>query len=245
MNSWQEIIRLPAVNSTNEYLSNRLKEKKLDEGTIIYSLFQTAGKGQASNIWESKENENILLSLIIYPDFIGVANQFALSKAVSLGIAKYCQQYVKDIKIKWPNDIYYENKKLAGILIENSIKGNRIEKCIVGIGLNLNQDSFSENIPNPTSLNLITNKKYKIEKEVIKLRQEIKFYYNQLKENINGLDEHYINKMYKFNHWASYRINGETLKAKIIGISDFGHLQLLFENKEKKEFDLKEIEFVI
>lgn len=245
MNTWQKVIKLDSVNSTNEYVSNRLKQEKLVEGTIIYTLFQTAGKGQASNRWESNKNQNILLSLVLYPNFIKVTDQFVLSKAISLGIASYCEKYIDCITIKWPNDIYYRNKKLAGILIENSIKGNTIEKSIIGIGLNLNQESYSENIPNPVSIKQITNQNYVIEDEIIKLREEIKFYYNKLKTDNSYLDSAYINKMYRVNEFFDYKINTEKINAKIVGVNEFGYLQLELKTGERKEFDLKEIEFVI
>ena len=126
MTSWREMIKLNTANSTNEYASEILKEEKLSEGTIIFSLNQTAGKGLGENSWESEKNKNILLSIILYPKFLKVKDQFLLSKAVSLGIANYCKMETNHISIKWPNDIYYKNKKLAGILIENSIKGTQI-----------------------------------------------------------------------------------------------------------------------
>ena len=117
MESWHNIVKLNTINSTNDYTSNILNREKLPEGSIIFTPNQTNGKGLAFNKWESEAFKNITLSLVLYPNFLHVASQFQLSKAISLGIVDYCNRYTKDIHIKWPNDIYYQEKKLAGILI--------------------------------------------------------------------------------------------------------------------------------
>lgn len=245
MNDWKNIIQLNSVDSTNNYVSNVLKHEKLEEGSIIFTLDQTAGKGQANNSWVSKPNENILMSLILYPNFIEITNQFRISKAISLGIISYCNEYTGDISIKWPNDIYHKNRKIAGILIENSLKGRLIERSIIGIGLNLNQEQFSSNAPNATSIKNITKSNFIIKDEIIKLREHISLYYNKLQLNPEQVDREYLENMFRFGKIHQYKVDEKTIEGKILGVNEFGHLQLETNQYEIKEFDLKEIEFII
>ena len=164
----QNTIKLDAVGSTNDYaselLSRGLKREKVFEGTVVYALSQRAGKGQRGKKWESEPFKNLTFSIVFYPSFLSAQEQFMLSKAVSLGICDYVSSVInKEAKIKWPNDIKVGNEKIAGILIENSIRNNEIMHSIVGIGLNVNQTGFGKNIPNPTSLKLITGKNIDLE----------------------------------------------------------------------------------
>ena len=246
MEDWQQIIQLDSMESTNDYTSNYLKKKPLATGSIICTLFQSQGKGLGKNTWESEKGKNILLSLVVYPTFLNIEDQFMLSKAVSLGIFNYCQTKSEYIKIKWPNDIYYKNQKLAGILIENAVKGSTIEQSIIGIGLNVNQEQFLSYAPNPVSLKQITKKTYSIEQEIVKLRNNIQFFYEKLKAgNYNSINQEYLKCLYNFGMVKRYKVNKEIIKGKITGVNEFGHLQLTTSNEEKKEFDLKEIEFII
>jgi len=245
MNTWQEIIKLDSVNSTNDYTSNKLRHKKLPEGTIIYTKTQTAGKGLGSNIWESENGKNLLLSLVLYPNFLEVKDQFLLSKAISLGIAEYCDTKTTGINIKWPNDIYYTKQKLAGILIENSIKGCKIERSIIGIGLNLNQEKFISDAPNPISLKQITTDNYEIIKELELLRKHIQTFYNKLRSNLNCLNNLYTERMFRYNQFCAFKTDVGIEILKIVGVNEFGYLQTISKSEEKKEFDLKEIEFIL
>jgi BirA family biotin operon repressor/biotin-[acetyl-CoA-carboxylase] ligase len=245
MEIWQKLIKLDSVDSTNEHTSNILKQKKLPEGSIFFSMSQTAGKGLGSNTWEGEKGKNLLLSIVLHPSFLEVKDQFLLSKAVSLGISNYCDTKTDDIKIKWPNDIYYQNKKLAGILIENSIKGSKIEKSIVGIGLNLNQELFVSNAPNPISLKNITGIEFEIDKELLVLRDFIQDSYLKLKTDRVSLNKLYLGKMFRYNEFHLYKIENQTLELKITGVNEFGHLQTISLDGVTNEFDLKEIEFVL
>lgn len=246
MDTWQKIIKLDSVKSTNSYTADHLKKSQEPEGTIILSLNQTEGRGIGENSWESEKGKNILLSLILYPSFLPVENQFLISKAVSLGIENYVLSKATEIKIKWPNDIYYQNKKLAGILIENSIKGSIIEKSIVGIGFNLNQEKFISDAPNPVSLKQITNKTYSIDQEVVKLRSCIRFFYDKLKVGkLEKVNADYLKCLYRYNEFHPFKLKNKTFIGKITGVNEFGHLLVTHDSGEKKEYDLKEIEFVI
>ncbi len=246
MDPWQRVVKLDSLESTNDYVSGLLKEKKPEEGSIYSSLFQSAGKGIGQNKWESEKGKNLLFSLILYPSFLPVEDQFLISKAVSLGIANYIQAKTNNIKIKWPNDIYYKEKKIAGILIENSIKGSNLNSSIIGIGFNLNQAEFESDTPNPVSLHQITNKTYSIDQELVKIRTNIRFFYDKLKAGkFEEISREYLKCLYRFNEVHEFKTGKEIFKAQITGINKYGHLQLTTESNEKREYGFKETEFVI
>ncbi len=146
--------------STNTCAALLLKQQKPPEGTVIHANFQTAGKGQKGNIWVSEAGKNLLFSIILFPDMIKPEEQFGISMAISLGICDFLNKLIPVCSIKWPNDIYAGDDKIAGILIENSIRGGNIESSIAGIGLNINQVIFPSYLPNPVSLKLITGKEH-------------------------------------------------------------------------------------
>lgn len=246
MESWEKIIRLHEVDSTNTYLSKLLKESNLAEGTIVSTLYQKQGKGHGTNSWESEKDQNILMSIILYPHFLPIDKNFLVSKAVSLGIANYALTKSNHIKIKWPNDIYYKDKKVAGILIENTIQGNKLSKSIVGIGLNINQTTFTSDASNPISLKQITKKSYSVDQEIIRLRSNIRFFYEKLKtRKFAEINAEYLKCLYRYNEMHTFSKDHKRFKARITGISDFGYLQLTTEQNQKLEFDFKEVEFVI
>src|SRR5665648_1178797 len=124
--------------STNTYAAKLLKKNKLPEGTVVYTNYQSAGRGQTGNIWESEDGKNLLVSIVLFPSFIIPACQFLISITLSLGICDFLKRYIPACAIKWPNDIYVNNDKIAGILIENSVMEGVIESSIAGIGLNIN-----------------------------------------------------------------------------------------------------------
>jgi BirA family biotin operon repressor/biotin-[acetyl-CoA-carboxylase] ligase len=143
------------LSSSNSYAAKLLKNDKVQEGTIIYTNYQTEGRGQKGNTWESEDGKNLLISLILYPSMIKPSDQFIISKIISLGIGDFLRQHTDNVSVNWPNDIYVNNDKIAGILIEISIIRDEIENVIAGIGLNLNQKIFKSDSPNPVSLALI------------------------------------------------------------------------------------------
>src|SRR5680860_150521 len=155
------IIVLKDVESTNNY-ANQLILSNAEEGTVVLAQFQKKGRGQQGNQWESQSGKNLLASIILYPKFLKAGNQFLISKMVSLGLVEYLRHEVRDVSIKWPNDIYIGNKKIAGILIENAIKGRNLFSTVIGVGLNLNQKNFLSDAPNPVSLYQLTGKEYNI-----------------------------------------------------------------------------------
>src|SRR5215470_8992785 len=151
------IIEIKITASTNLFLKELLNKHPLKEWTIIVAETQTAGRGQMGNYWESEPSKNITCSILIYPHFLSIKQQFLLSEIVAIGLKETLAKYVKqDITIKWPNDLYFEKRKLAGILIENELINQKFSCSIVGIGLNVNQQIFKSDAPNPVSLKQIT-----------------------------------------------------------------------------------------
>lgn len=165
----ENLIHLTSTSSTNEYLYDLIfRDDSLTEGLVVWSDFQTSGKGQLSNVWESEEGMNLTFSMLFFPSFLPIQSQFLLSQFVSLGIVDYLSNEVgmKDVTVKWPNDIYWKNKKIAGVLIENLLMGNSISHTIVGVGLNVNQKKFLSDAPNPVSMATATKRHFNLDDEL-------------------------------------------------------------------------------
>jgi BirA family biotin operon repressor/biotin-[acetyl-CoA-carboxylase] ligase len=245
MKVWNNIIHLDSVSSTNSYASKLLKDEKPIEGTTIIADDQLSGKGIGSNGWESEKGKNLTFSLILYPDFLDVSKQFMISKVIALGIQKYLAFKSRHISIKWPNDIYYNDKKIAGILIENSVTGTKINHTIVGIGVNINQTEFLTDAPNPISLKQIVGDDFYLQDELVELKYHLAKYYYKLKyKHFKEINREYLLNLYKYKVWNDYKTQDTLFRGKITGVSEFGHLQLMTSDNELKEFDMKEIEFI-
>ena len=243
----QNIIHLKSVDSTNSYASELLRQNSIPEGTLIYTGEQTNGRGQRGNVWESEPNKNISLSLVLYPKFLSTEKQFLLTKITSLAVADLMAEVLtstEKIKIKWPNDIYIDDKKIGGILIENSIRDSNLQSAVIGIGINVNQTVFKTK-KNVTSLALITNKRFDLMELMEKLCEFFEARYLQLRANkLEAIDFDYLRRLYRFNIWTNFISKDITFEGKIIGVSVSGKLQILLKSEETKEFDLKEILFI-
>ena len=139
-------------DSTNAYLQRLVAETDAPEGTVVSTSFQTNGRGQLSNMWEAEDGKNILCSILLRPTSLPIKSQFLISQAISVAIVDVLNSYLDGFFIKWPNDIYYKEDKIAGILIENTLSSAGISTCIIGLGLNVNQQTFRSDAPNPISL---------------------------------------------------------------------------------------------
>ena len=234
------------LTSTNTHAANLLKSNYLQEGTIIYTNFQLSGKGQAGNKWESADGKNLLFSIILYPNMINPAEQILISMAISLGICDFLMRYIPVCTIKWPNDIYVNNDKIAGILIENSILGNQIVNTVAGIGLNINQKNFLSDAPNPVSLRILTGEEFNLDLCLTELSSFLDRRYKQLVAGENNLiKEEYISKLYRFYVWSSYRDKNGIYEGRIISVTDSGKLMVEKPDGKVYEYIFKEVNFII
>ncbi len=241
------LIHLSEVSSTNDYAKELLGEERPPEGTLITTDFQTAGKGQDKNAWESEAEKNILMTMIFYPDFLDVSKQFNISISVALGIIDFLSEMLplEELSIKWPNDIYVGQKKIGGILINNEIMGDRFEHVIAGIGINVNQKSFSKDIPNPVSISMLTTRNYDLPEETWRLCDCVRKRYEELKQtSFDKLRVEYHENLLGMNDWKQYIYQEKKITAKIIGVNEFG--KLLLETKEGMiECDIREIVYIL
>lgn len=234
------------LSSTNTHAAGLLKKEKLPEGTIVRAAFQSAGRGQMGNYWESEADRNLLISIILYPSIIDPADQFLISMTISLGISDFLDRHISGCKIKWPNDIYVNNDKIAGILIENAVMDNRLLYSIAGIGLNINQREFLSKAPNPVSLSLLTGCQYDPEVCLGQLSESIGKWYFQLKSgNRNEIRENYLSRLYRLNEWNIFHDAGGTFKGRILSAKEDGTLQIERDRGGIQEYLFREVGFVI
>lgn len=240
-----KFIKLEHIGSTNFYSQDLLSSGKVMETTVVYTMSQAKGRGMGKNIWLSEDNKNLLCSLIVFPE-LKAESHFSLSMIVSLAICEYLILKGVEAKIKWPNDIWVQNKKLAGILIENSIMGDRIKSSVIGVGLNLNQTKFSSEIPNPVSLTQLTNISYDIDNEIVTISNLICNAISDLsKSDFLSIRKNYLTKIYRFNELSEFKSNDRIFKGTIISVNQTGHLVVKESAGNISEFYFKEIEFVL
>jgi BirA family biotin operon repressor/biotin-[acetyl-CoA-carboxylase] ligase len=233
------------IESTNTYASGLLHRESVPEGAIIYTNFQLAGRGQKGNRWESEDGKNLLLSIVLFPTMVIPEDQFIISMFVSLGICDFLKSFIPDCKIKWPNDIYAGDDKIAGILIENSITGNSLTYSIAGIGLNINQEQFPGYVPNPVSLKMLTGKDYDTDLCLKQLAGCLDKRYKQLiSERRYEIRNEYILSLYRLNKWHRFKSETGIISGKIASVTDSGFLQIEVRNSEIRNFSFKEIEFI-
>lgn len=231
--------------STNTYVTNLLRTDRPPEGTIVYTNHQSEGKGQKGNKWESEDGKNLLVSIILYPGKTDPAEQFIISMTISLGICDFIERYLPCGKIKWPNDIYVNDDKIAGILIEISIIDNKIDSCVAGIGLNINQVKFLSDAPNPVSLSALTGKIYDPDICLIQLAEDIDRRYSQLMSGRRDtIRKEYITLLYRYEIWSDFKdING-LFSGRIISVSPEGLLQVENRKGGVADYMFNELKFI-
>ncbi len=238
-------MHFPDLPSTNAYAQELLSKSRPSEGTVIITDHQTAGRGQIGSKWQSEQGKNLTLSLILYPKFIAAKDQFILSQAIALGVRNFVSQYcASPVYVKWPNDVYVENRKIAGILIQNTLSGKLLQSTIAGMGININQTVFDQTITRATSLRKETKTNFSIPDLLPVLLQSIEVQYLKLKNGqIDRLRRDYLSHLYQYQEWALYqKKDGTVIKAQIVGVTPQG--QLCLQHQKIEYFDLKEIKFL-
>lgn len=236
---------IPVVNSTNAWLQQQLLEQDLPHGFCVHTAFQTAGRGQLTNTWESAEGQNILCSLLLKPQQFPVKQQFLISQAVALGVVDFLQMHAPDFCIKWPNDIYWNDKKIAGILIENNLQGAFIATSVVGIGLNINQASFVSDAPNPVSLLQITGKRYNVEDAMAQLHRALLVRYEQVLAAPTQLQQDYLSMLYRYQVWALYKDENGLFEGRIVAVEPMGYLHIEDREGIDRKYAFKEVQFLL
>lgn len=233
------------TDSTNLELWRMIKRGALPpEGSIVWAGNQTRGRGQAETHWESEANKNLTFSILLMPAFLPPSKQFILNKTVALGIrdalATLCKQF--PFFIKWPNDIYADKGKIAGTLIENRISGRSYELCVAGIGININQTTFPEDIPNPVSLTRLTGEVHDLSACIKVVEEHLMKRYTQLKQgNEATIDQEYLEHLLGYQQQMRFSTDQETFTATVSGISEYGQLLLTLPDGTQQAFGMKEI----
>ena len=240
------LIHISETNSTNNYLQSLCSKQKVEELTVVVADFQTSGRGQRGNSWESDSGKNLLFSIVIFPEFLEARRQFLISQIISLAIKEELDTYTTDISIKWPNDIYWKEKKICGMLIENDLMGRNISQSIAGIGININQETFHSFAPNPVSLRQITGKEFDLFEILKNIVLRIQSYYSLLKKgNTESIVCQYEMSLFRKEGMHRFKdANGEFL-ARIIRVEPEGRLILEDEMLNKRGYIFKEVEYLL
>lgn len=239
-------IILADVDSTNNYANRLILSEAAEEGTVVLAHYQKMGRGQSGNKWESEPGKNLLCSVILYPRFLLAEHQFFISKVVSLALFDFLHTETDKVTIKWPNDLYVGKTKIAGILIENALKGKFLLQAVAGIGLNLNQEEFLTDVPNPVSLKQITGKNYDVEAVAREVTTRLFYWYNKLKQGeLEEIADNYFSHLFRIGQWSSFRKGNEMFEARIVGVGEYGQLLLEDRNGTITSYMFKEVEFVI
>ena len=242
------LLRYKSLNSTNLAAQKLLsQENKPLEGTTIVAEVQTDGKGQRGNSWGSPLGENLLSSFMLYPKHLLPRHQFTLNILASLAVLDVLHKLnIADACVKWPNDIYIKDKKVAGILIQNNVGSHAISASVIGIGINVNQTSFSEQLTNPTSIQLATGNEIDKEQILADLCYFLEKRYLQSKSTtgLKTLRMNYLSNMFRYQENAPFLIEGIPTIGMIRGIDELGKLQLQIDG-QIRIFDLQEVRFVV
>lgn len=239
-------LHLEKAVSTNTYLQEINEHERAR--CVVYADEQTAGKGMGTNVWESEPGLNLTFSMGVDMTFLKAADQFLLSQAVPLGLLDVLDKRLPSeaLSVKWPNDLYYGNQKLCGILINSTIRGMDMGVSVIGIGLNVNQMCFRDWPTHPISMKIILKEEIALEPLLKQLVDAVDQRIQQLRspEGIATIKEAYLSRLYRYRIWADYEVNGEKVRRFITGIDSFGRLETIDESGAKNVYDIKEIKFI-
>lgn len=243
---WVEV-----TGSTNADMA--LEKETLDDMSVIAAKFQTAGRGQRGNQWESRSGENLTFSILFKPNDLMLHEQFCISQVAALGIIDFLKNEGIEAKVKWPNDIYVGDKKICGILIENTSSDDKLSASIVGIGFNLNQKEFDSDAPNPVSLAMLTGKHYEVNETLVRLIQCIMKLYLEISRGEKrfylrtSLDGRFLETLYRRGEWHFFEEmpQGRRIRARILGTDNSACLQLEHDNGCVKSYAFREIKYIL
>lgn len=240
------IIKLNAIDSTNSFLREMIAKGEVDNYTIIVANSQSKGRGQMGASWHSEPGKNLTASVSVDVSFLPIYYSFWISMVMSLALSKTLKDFqISAVKVKWPNDMLTDQKKISGVLIDNVIKNSKLQTSIIGFGLNVNQVQF-DNLPLATSMKNVSGRLYDLDAILNTVLVNLKYYMSELKagayESIKGL---YENQLFRKEKYSTFETpEGVLLFGFIKGVSPSGHLQVLIENDNLKEFGLKQIKLI-
>lgn len=233
------------IDSTNQWAFSEIGKGTVTEGTLYRAGLQTAGKGQRGRKWDSLANQNLLLSYVLIPKFLLLQEQFKLTMAVSLAIKATLDVFLPNrVSVKWPNDIYVDNQKIAGVLIESSSDQGKMATTVVGIGLNINQRFFDENV-NATSLLLETGVMQSLDAVLDQLNVQLEKWYVKLRNNSTDLHQLYTEALFRLNQRHLFEVGGNKAEYKVMGVNKNGQLLLADNNDVTKSYHLFEVKMIV
>ncbi|RTQ49169.1 biotin--[acetyl-CoA-carboxylase] ligase [Hymenobacter gummosus] len=244
----QQLIWLPECGSTNTVARELIGENRATDGCTVITDKQTAGRGQRGNQWEAAPGENLTLSVVWRPTFLAATEQFRLNLAVALGVHDWAAGLLGPdpaLRLKWPNDLFYQDQKLGGILIENTLSGPQIQFSVVGIGLNINQGEFG--VPTATSLSRLTGRAYTLPPLARRLLECLERRYLQLRGGqYTTLRTDYRSVLYRFDEeWHAFEAEGQRLQGRIVDVAETGQLVVQLASGQQRAFGLQEIRHVL
>lgn len=240
-----KLIKLDAIDSTNEFLKGLSNKQEIQNFTVVTAESQLNGKGQMGAKWDSELGKNLIMSVLVTDFLSDIEEVFNLNVVVSLAVVQVLESYgIPELSIKWPNDIMSANKKIGGILIENSIKGDGTITSVVGLGLNINQIQF-ENLPRASSLAVICNSNFDKEEILFKIIAKLEEMILLYKENAVSIWKSYSDKLFKRGIPTAFSdANGKNFMGIIIGVSSIGMLRIQLEDDRVCEYNLKEVQML-
>ena len=240
----KNLLKFDELTSTNTWLMERLSLQDFPEGTVVFTINQTHGKGQRGTSWAADMSNSLTFSVLVKPSFLPISSAYDLSVCIALAIYDCLNELRPGFKIKWPNDIYFNNKKVAGILIENQMNKSTYQNAVVGIGLNVNQSDLRD-LPNAISLKQILGIQFPIEKVLDRLCETMEARYLQLRAGkFDELLKSYLKNLYWFKETRVFRSKNTEFIATIVGVLRNGRLVLKLEHGGTCDYDIKELQFV-
>jgi len=239
------LFHIAETDSTNRYMRMICEMESLASGSIVLADFQTAGRGVSGSSWESEESKNLIFSVLYYPENVPANRPFVIAEMASLCVKYTLDKYLRDVTIKWPNDIYCRDNKISGILIENTLFQEKITQSIIGIGININQTSFHSDAPNPVSMMQVAG----VEFDRMAIMNDFRQIFKEQSERLNDLyfvsmHNDYLEAIYRKNKCYSYRDIYGVFEAIIRDVEPTGHLVLERKDGKISRYAFKEVSFI-
>lgn len=236
-----QVIEYDEVTSTNT-LAEQLPLSELKDKQVILTWRQTQGRGQTTNRWESEPGRNISMTVIFRPQDLEAGKQFAVSMVIALGCLDFLRLHVENVSVKWPNDIYVGDRKIAGILIEHRVGGANIQSSLCGIGVNINQERFLSDAPNPVSLLQLLRKELPLEQALAELLDCIGARYREI-SRYSLLEKDFLKYLYRNDGVYDWQDQQGRFRASIDGIDEYGQLVLKDSSGKKRIYAFKEVQY--